>query len=403
MKQDILFDFLSQEDARQRQGINLIASENYTSPEVMAMTGSILTNKYVEGNVGSRYYSGCQVVDQIEAETIKRFKDLFGAEHVNVQPHAGSQANFAVYLALLKPGDTILSMKLSDGGHLTHGHSVNLSGQLYNIVFYGVDPITELIDYDEVERLAIKHKPKLIVAGASSYARYIDFAKFADIAQRVNAYFLADIAHTAGLVAAKVHPSPIPWADVVTMTTQKTFRGPKGGVILCKQHVASKIDRAVMPGTQGGAFMNIIAAKGIACAQAATDDFASYQQQVLDNAAVMAQCFIEKKYKVISGGTDTHMVVIDVRPLGMTGKQVEQLLESVGIFVNRNAIPFDTQPPLVAGGIRLGTAAVTTRGATQEDCQQIVELIDLIIRAHQQQKNVDEFKINVFEIIKHWK
>lgn len=403
MKQDILFDLLSQENVRQRQGINLIASENYTSPEVMAMTGSILTNKYVEGAAGSRYYSGCQIVDHIEIETIQRFKDLFGAEHVNVQPHSGSQANFAVYLALLSPGDTILSMKLSDGGHLTHGHSVNLSGQLYNIVSYGVDVVTERIDYDEVERLAIKHKPKLIIAGASSYTRHIDFAKFAEIAQRIGAYFLADVAHTAGLIAAKVHPSPLLWADVVTMTTQKTFRGPKGGIILCKSNLASKIDKAVMPGIQGGAFMNVIAAKGIACAQASTSEFALYQQQVIDNASTMAQCFIDKGYKVISGGTDTHMILLDVRPLSVTGKQVEQLLESVGIFVNRNAIPYDSHPPLIAGGIRLGTAAITTRGAKIQDSKEIAELIDLIIRAYLIQKNVEEFKDRVLEITNRWK
>jgi glycine hydroxymethyltransferase len=400
MKQDILFDFLAQEQQRQKLGVNLIASENYAPDDVRNMVGSVLINKYVEGNVGARYYSGCQFVDAIEAETINRFKKLFKAEHANVQPHSGSQANFAVYFALLNPGDTILSMKLSDGGHLTHGHSVNMSGKLYNIVFYGVDPVTHLIDYDQVERLAMQHKPRLIIAGASSYPRVIDFARFSQIAKKTGAYFLADVAHTAGLIAAGLHPSPLPWADVVTLTTQKTFRGPKGGVILCSQNLALKIDRAVMPGIQGGAFMHEIAAKGVACAHAATLEFAAYQKQVIANARAMAEKFADLGYKIISGGTDTHMLLLDVRSFNLTGKKAEELLQSIDVFVNRNAIPDDSEPPLVAGGIRIGTPAITTRGASVHDCVKIVEIIDQLLK---KQKDLQILKAMVHELVDSWK
>lgn len=400
MKQDILFDLLVQEEQRQIKGINLIASENYMSNNVRKMTGSVLANKYVEGNVGARYYSGCKFIDAIESETIERFKKLFGAEHVNVQSHSGSQANFSVYFALLNPGDTILSMKLSDGGHLTHGHSVNMSGKLYNIISYGVDPKTHLIDYDQVEKLAQQHKPQLIIAGASSYPRIIDFEKFFSIAKNVGAYFLADVAHTAGLIAAKIHPSPIPWADVVTMTTHKTFRGPKGAVILCRKNIAEKIDRAVMPGTQSGAFMHEIAAKGIACVCAATPEFAQYQKQVVLNAQAMAKFFVQQGYVVISGGTDTHMFLLDVRPLNFTGKQAEELLESADIFINRNAIPHDTKSPLTAGGIRIGTAAITTRGANLQDCLDIAALIDNVLK---RKNTIDDIKHQVYAITNLWK
>ncbi|HSW76272.1 MAG TPA: serine hydroxymethyltransferase [Candidatus Saccharimonadales bacterium] len=402
MKRDILFDFLAQEEVRQQEGINLIASENYVSPEILAMTGSVLTNKYVEGNVGARYYSGCQFVDEIEQETINRFKTLFHAEHANVQPHSGTQANFAVYYALLNPGDTILSMKLNAGGHLTHGHSVNLSGKLYTIVSYGVDEKTGLIDYDVVEQLAMQHKPKLIIAGASSYSRIIDFERFAKIAQKVGAYFLADIAHIAGLVAVGLHPSPFPWADCVTMTTHKTFRGPRGAVILCKKEFAQNIDRAVMPGIQGGAFMNVIAAKGVACMQAMQSEFKTYQQQVIQNAQTMARVFKDQGYTIISGGTDTHLFLIDVRPLNLTGKHIEEIFESVGIYVNRNAIPYDTNSPLVAGGIRIGTAAITTRGATQADCGKIAQLMCDIITAFKDGKDIHKYSQAVKEITNAW-
>lgn len=401
MKQDVLLDLLTKEKNRQLHGINLIASENYAPDDVRKMVGSILMNKYVEGAVGARYYSGCEFVDAIESEVIARFKNLFKAEHVNVQSHAGSQANFAVYFALLNPGDTILSMKLSDGGHLTHGHQVNMSGKLYNIVSYGVDQKTHLIDYDQIAQLAKQHKPKLIIAGASSYPRIIEFEKISNIAKDVGAYFLADVAHTAGLIAAGVHPSPLPWADVVTLTTHKTFRGPKGGIILCKKELALKIDRAVMPGTQGGAFMHEIAAKGIACAQASTGEFITYQKQVVANAQAMASYFMQKGYSVISGGTDTHMFLLDVRPYGLTGRDAEQLLESVDIFVNRNAIPYDTLPPLSAGGIRIGTAFITTQGATIQDCQQIAEMIDVILqkKEHPDRQNL---KNSMLKITNRW-
>ena len=401
-KQDILFELLDLESKRQQHGINLIASENYASKEVMSMTGSVLTNKYVEGNVGARYYSGCAFVDDIEKETIERFKELFCAEHANVQPHSGSQANFAVYFAALKPGDTILSMKLSAGGHLTHGHSVNLSGSLYNIISYGVDEKTGLIDYDQVLDLAKKNKPKLIIAGASSYSRIIDFERFSKIAKEVGAYFLADIAHIAGLIAAGIHPSPFPCADFVTMTTHKTFRGPRGAVILCKKEFANMIDRAVMPGIQGGAFMHVIAAKGVACKQAQSSEFVQYQKQVVKNAQIMAQSFVKLGYQVISGGTDTHLFLIDVRPFDLTGKQVEQILEKAEIFVNRNAIPFDTNSPLLAGGIRIGTAAVTTRGATAKDCEQIVDLIHTVLQGFISKKSAGEYYKKVREITDRW-
>ena len=399
---DHLFDFLKQEQLRQKNGINLIASENYAPDDVRTMVGSELMNKYVEGGVGARYYSGCQFVDQIEQEVINRFKKLFNVDHVNVQPHSGSQANFAVYAALLNPKDTILSMKLSDGGHLTHGHGVNLSGKLYNFVFYGVDSKTHLIDYEKIEKLAIEHQPKLIIAGASSYSRTIDFARFSKIAKSVGAYFMADVAHTAGLIAAKVHPSPVPYADVVTFTTQKTFRGPKGGIILCTKDLAQKIDRAVMPGIQGGAFMHEIAAKGIACAHASTSEFLEYQKQVIINARAMAQGFAGRGYSVISGGTDTHMFLLDVRPLGLTGKRAEEILELIDIFVNRNAIPNDTESPLHGGGIRIGSAAITTRKASLKDCLKIVEIIDQALKSIDNNQQLEYLKSKVHLITQLW-
>lgn len=398
--QDILFKFLQEEQQRQESGINLIASENYAPEDVRQMVGSVLMNKYVEGNIGARYYSGCQFVDYIESEVINRFKKLFQAEHANVQPHSGSQANFAVYTALLQPGDTILSMKLSDGGHLTHGHAVSLSGKLFNVVSYGVDLKTELIDYASLQELALQHQPKLIIAGASSYPRFIDFEKISHIAKNVKAYFLADVAHTAGLIAAGLHESPVSWADVVTMTTQKTFRGPKGGVILCKKELAHHIDRAVMPGLQGGAFMHEIAAKGLACAHAGTSEFKKYQQRVIENAQIMADWFVKAGYKVISGGTDTHLFLLDVRPLGLTGKQAEQLLEAVDIFVNRNMIPFDTNSAMLGGGIRLGAAAITTKGANQQHCIQIAEIIDKTLKSPLDIGQHDFYKKQIHEIKK---
>ena len=401
MKQqsDILFDLLDKESKRQKDGINLIASENYASTEVMTMVGSCLMNKYVEGVVGARYYSGFEFIDPIEQEAIDRFKKLFGAQHVNVQSHSGTQANLAVYVACLQPGDTILSMSLPHGGHLSHGHPVTLVGSVYNIVSYGVDVKTEQIDYDQVEKLAIEHKPKLIIVGASAYSRIFDFERFSKIAKKVNAYLLADIAHIAGLIAAKVHPSPIPYADFVTMTTHKTFRGPRGAVIMCRTEFAQKIDKAVMPGIQGGAFMNVIAAKGVACEQAMQEAFVTYQKQVIKNAQAMAEEFQNRDYKIISGGTDNHMFLVDLVHLGLTGKQAEQLLEQAGIFVNRNMIPGDKKSAMQTSGIRIGTAAITTRGAQEKDVVAIANMIDDILKSYISGKNYSEISLLVREIM----
>ncbi|MBP6869346.1 serine hydroxymethyltransferase [Candidatus Babeliales bacterium] len=391
---------LEQELQRQQLGINLIASENYASQDVMDLAGSIFCNKYVEGYPGQRYYSGCKVYDAVELLAIDRFKALFGADHVNVQPHSGSQANAAVYLALLQPGDIILSMDLAAGGHLSHGHVVNWTHQMYKIVSYGVNPVSFLLDYDQIEKLAIEHKPKLIIAGASAYCRTIDFEKFAAIAQKVGAIFLADIAHLAGLVAVGLHPSPVAHADVVTMTTHKTFRGPRGGVILCKQQFAKKIDKMLMPGMQGGALMNHVAAKAVAALEAMQPDFLVYQQQVINNAQVMAQEFMNCGYDVLTGGTDNHMLLVDVSSIGLDGRQVEQLLESVDIFINRNAIPFDSKPPLHPSGIRLGTPAITTMGAQEKDIKSIVEFIDRAIKNRDDQNKLAQIKNEVRQFMK---
>lgn len=398
MQDQKIQSFLQQEQQRQNRGINLIASENYVSQQVMDITGSVFCNKYVEGYPGQRYYSGCKMYDQVEQLAIDRFKQIFNAEHVNVQPHSGSQANAAVYLAVLNPGDTILSMDLAAGGHLSHGHKVNWTHQIYNIVSYTVDPVTHLLDYEQVEKLALEHKPKLIIAGASAYARTIDFEKFSAIAKKVGALFMADIAHLAGLIAVGLHSSPVEHADIVTMTTHKTFRGPRGGVIMCKQDLAKKIDKMLMPGMQGGALMNHVAAKAVAAFEAQQSDFTVYQQQVIKNAQVMAQEFIARGYNVLTGGTDNHMVLIDVMPTGMNGRQVEQLLESVDIFINRNAIPFDTQPPLHPSGIRLGSPAITTRGAKEHDIRIIVDLIDRAIQYRDDQEKLDQIKQRVHEM-----
>lgn len=397
-KQDFLFDLLEKECRRQKKGVNLIASENYASQEVMKVVGSCLMNKYVEGTVGARYYSGFEFIDQIEKETINRFKELFGAEHVNVQPHSGTQANMAVYLACLKAGDTILSMSLAHGGHLSHGHPITLVGSLYKVVSYGVDKETGLIDYDEVERLAIEYKPKLIVAGASAYSRVLDFKKFSYISQKVGAFLLADIAHIAGLVAAKIHPSPIPYADFVTMTTHKTFRGPRGAVILCKGEFSQKIDKAVMPGIQGGAFMNVIAAKGVACFLAMQNSFVEYQKNVVANAALMAQEFKALGYKIISNGTDNHLFLVDLTHLGITGKQAEKALEDIGVFVNRNMIPFDIKSPIHGSGIRIGTAAITSLGVCRTDVVKIVHIIDDLLQAYIMKKDYTKIALQVAEI-----
>jgi len=389
---------LTQEQQRQCQGINLIASENYASQEVMDIVGSVFGNKYVEGYPGQRYYSGCKFYDEVELLAINRFKQIFGVEHVNVQPHSGSQANAAVYLALLQPGDTILSMDLSSGGHLSHGHKVNWTYQIYNIVSYGVDQNSYLLDYDAIEKLAVEYKPKLIIAGASAYSRKIDFERFAQIAQKVGALFLADIAHLAGLIAAGLHPSPVAHADIVTMTTHKTFRGPRGGVIMCKQEFAKKIDKMLMPGMQGGALMNQVAAKAVAAFEVMLPEFKEYQRQVIENAQAMAQEFVQRGYRVITGGTDNHMMIIDVTSTGMNGRQIEQLLESIGVFVNRNAIPFDILPPLHPSGIRIGTPAITTIGMKKIQARSIVEIIDRAIKNHDNQQVLEQLKFAVLEV-----
>jgi len=396
-----LQSLLQQEVDRQKYGINLIASENYASQEVMDIAGSILCNKYVEGYPAQRYYSGCKIYDEIELLAIDRFKKLFSAEHVNVQPHSGSQANAAVYLALLQPGDTILSMDLPSGGHLSHGHKVTWVHQFYTVISYGVDRSTHLIDYDQVERLASQHKPKLIIAGASAYSRAIDFERFSQIAKKVGAFFMADIAHVAGLVAIGLHASPLSHADVVTMTTHKTFRGPRGGVIMTSnKELGKKIDKMLMPGMQGGALMNHVTGKAVAALEVMQPDFKLYQQQVIKNAQVMAQEFIARGYNVLTGGTDNHLFLIDCTPTGLNGRQVEQLLESVDIFVNRNAIPFDTQPPLHPSGIRIGAAAITTLGADENKVRSIVDIIDRAFKNRDNQELLLQIKNDVHQFMK---
>lgn len=359
---------------RQRDNIELIASENFVSPAVMDAMGTHLTNKYAEGYPGKRYYGGCVNVDVVENLARERAKQLFGCEHVNIQPHSGSQANIAVYFAMLNPGDTILGMNLSHGGHLTHGSPVNLSGKYFNVVPYGVDE-TGFIDYDDFEKIAKECKPKMIVAGASAYARVIDFERIAEIAKSVGAYFMVDIAHIAGLVAAGVHPSPVPYADFVTTTTHKTLRGPRGGMIMCKAEYAAQIDKAIFPGTQGGPLMHIIAAKAVCFKEALSDEYKEYINQVVKNAKALAQALVDEGLDIVSGGTDNHLMLVDLRKANITGKEAEKLLDEVRITCNKNTIPFDPQSPFVTSGIRLGTPAVTTRGMKEEDMKEIAAII----------------------------
>lgn len=359
---------------RQRDNIELIASENFVSPAVMDAMGTHLTNKYAEGYPGKRYYGGCVNVDVIENLARDRAKELFGCDHVNVQPHSGSQANIAVYFAMLEPGDTILGMNLSHGGHLTHGSPVNLSGKYFNVIPYGVDE-TGFIDYEEFEKIAKECKPKMIVAGASAYARIIDFEKISKIAKEVGAYFMVDIAHIAGLVAAGVHPSPVPYADFVTTTTHKTLRGPRGGMIMCKAEYAAQIDKAIFPGTQGGPLMHIIAAKAVCFKEALSDEYKEYIIQVVKNAKTLAQALIDEGLDIVSGGTDNHLMLVDLRKANITGKEAEKLLDEVRITCNKNTIPFDPQSPFVTSGIRLGTPAVTTRGMKEDDMKEIASII----------------------------
>jgi glycine hydroxymethyltransferase len=365
--------------ARQQSTIELIASENFTSQAVLAAQGSVLTNKYAEGYPAKRYYGGCRYMDEVEELARQRLCELFGAEHANVQPHSGSQANMTVYLAVLKPGDKILGMALDHGGHLTHGHPVNFSGQLFRAAYYGVSRETERIDYDELRKIAQRERPKLIVAGASAYPRAIDFQAIREICDEVGAYLMADIAHIAGLCAAGLHPSPLPHAHFVTTTTHKTLRGPRGGAILCHKEHAQLIDKTVFPGIQGGPLMHVIAAKAVAFREALTEEFRSYQRQIVKNAQALASALKERGYRLVSGGTDTHLILVDLTSKGLTGAEAERHLEEVGIMVNKNTIPFDPRSPAVTSGIRLGTPAVTTRGMGEEEMVQIADLIDLVL------------------------
>ena len=382
---------------RQRHNIELIASENVVSKAVLLAAGSVLTNKYAEGYPGHRYYGGCVHVDVVEDIARERAKKLFGAEHANVQPHSGAQANLAVFFALVQPGDTVMGMNLAHGGHLSHGSPVNISGKYFNIVPYGVSDDTQTIDYDEMERIALECKPKLIVAGASAYARVIDFKRCREIADKVGAYLMVDMAHIAGLVAAGLHPNPVPYAHVVTTTTHKTLRGPRGGLILCTEELAKTIDKAIFPGIQGGPLMHIIAAKAVAFGEALKPEFKEYQTQIVKNAKVLADCFLEEGFKVVSGGTDNHLMLIDLTPFNITGKELEARLDEVNITVNKNAIPNDQQSPFVTSGIRVGTPAATTRGLVEEDFVVVADIITAAIGEDFEEKK-EELRAKVASI-----
>lgn len=378
-----VFDAIRHELTRQREKLELIASENFTSLAVMQAQGSVLTNKYAEGYPKKRYYGGCEFVDQVEQLAIDRAKQLFGAEHANVQPHSGAQANMAVYFALLKPGDTVLGLNLSHGGHLTHGHPLNFSGKLYNIIAMNVRPDTEQIDYDEAAKLALEHKPKLILAGASNYSRIFDWKRLRKIADSCGAYLACDVAHYAGLIAAGEYPSPVPYADVVTTTTHKTLRGPRGGLILCKGSLAKAINSAVFPGTQGGPLMHVIAAKAVCFGEALKPEFKVYQHQVKLNAAELAKQLMARGYRLVAGGTDSHVMCIDLRSKGLTGKTAEAALDKAGITANKNTIPFDPEKPFVTSGLRLGTPAITSRGMKETDMAKVAEFMDEAISHHE--------------------
>lgn len=373
--------FIHEELERQRNKIELIASENFVSPAVMEAMGTILTNKYAEGYPGHRYYGGCEYVDKVETLAIERAKKLFGANYANVQPHCGASTNLAVYFAFLKPSDTIMGMNLSQGGHLSHGSPVNISGKYFNVVPYGVNPETETIDYAELEKLAQEHHPKMIVAGASAYPRVIDFKRMAEIAHGVGALLLVDMAHIAGLVAAGLHPNPVPYADVVTTTTHKTLRGPRGGLILCNnEEYAKAINKAIFPGIQGGPLMHIVAAKAVAFGEALQPEFKTYQENIVKNAKAFAEALVKEGFRLVSGGTDNHLVLVDVRGQGLTGKDAEHLLDEIGITCNKNTIPFDPASPFVTSGIRLGTPAVTTRGFNEDDMREVAAIIGLVLK-----------------------
>ncbi|CAA3906142.1 Serine hydroxymethyltransferase [Staphylococcus aureus] len=399
-KQDkVIAEAIEREFQRQNSNIELIASENFVSEAVMEAQGSVLTNKYAEGYPGRRYYGGWGFVDVTESIAIDRAKALFGAEHVNVQPHSGSQANMAVYLVALEMGDTVLGMNLSHGGHLTHGAPVNFSGKFYNFVEYGVDKDTERINYDEVRKLALEHKPKLIVAGASAYSRTIDFKKFKEIADEVNAKLMVDMAHIAGLVAAGLHPNPVEYADFVTTTTHKTLRGPRGGMILCKEEYKKDIDKTIFPGIQGGPLEHVIAAKAVAFGEALENNFKTYQQQVVKNAKVLAEALINEGFRIVSGGTDNHLVAVDVKgSIGLTGKEAEETLDSVGITCNKNTIPFDQEKPFVTSGIRLGTPAATTRGFDEKAFEEVAKIISLALKNSKDEEKLQQAKERVAKL-----
>lgn len=390
-----VYQAIQGELARQQNTIELIASENFISEAVLVAQGSVLTNKYAEGYPGRRYYGGCAHVDQVEELARARLCELFHAEHANVQPHSGTQANMAVYFAVLRPGDTLLGMALDHGGHLSHGHPANFSAQLYRVVHYGVNHKSECIDYEEIRRIALKERPKLIIAGASAYPRLIDFARIRTICDEVGAYLMADIAHIAGLCAAGLHPSPLPHAHFVTLTTHKTLRGPRGGAILCSKEHAKLVDKAVFPGMQGGPLMHVIAAKAVAFKEALKESFRVYQRRVVENARALARALAKRGFRLVSGGTDTHLILVDLTPKGVTGAQAEKHLEEVGITVNKNAIPFDPLKPAITSGIRLGTPAVTTRGMGEREMDRIAEIIDLVLRRTDDPKVKEEARHEV--------
>ena len=385
-------DAIAQEEKRQNYKLELIASENFVSRAVMAAQGSVMTNKYAEGYPGKRYYGGCEYVDIAEDLARNRVRELFGAEHANVQPHSGAQANTAVYFAALQPGDTILGMNLSHGGHLTHGSPVNISGTYFNIVDYGVNQETEMIDYEAVRQKALEHRPKIIVAGASAYPRVIDFKKFREIADESGALLMVDMAHIAGLVAVGLHPSPVPYADFVTSTTHKTLRGPRGGLILCREEWAARIDKAIFPGIQGGPLMHVIAAKAVCFKEALTPDFNIYQQNIINNAAALAAALKDNGFRLVSGGTDNHLILLDVRPKKLTGKDAEAILESVNITVNKNTIPFDPEKPMITSGIRIGTPALTSRGMKVDDMKELARAMALALDNPEREEKLEEVR-----------
>ncbi len=393
-----VFDICCSELKRQKDGIELIASENFTSQAVMEAQGSCLTNKYAEGYPGKRYYGGCQEVDKVEQLAIDRAKSLFGAEHANVQPHAGSQANMAAYLSLCPAGSKLLGMDLAHGGHLTHGFKLNFSGKLFECDSYGLDKDTETIDYDALRAKALEFKPNIIVCGASAYPRFIDFAKFEEIAKEVGAFLVADMAHIAGLVAAGLHPNPVPHCDIVTTTTHKTLRGPRSGLILCKEEYKKKVDSAVFPGMQGGPLMHVIAGKAVAFKEAASNEYKTYMEQVVKNASAMAEVFVENGYRVVSGGTDNHLMLLDVTPKGINGKQAEDALTKVEITVNKNQIPFDTLPPMKSSGIRIGTPAATTRGFGEVEIRKVAEIIDETLCNIDNDSKLEELRKRTLEL-----